>query len=541
MQRKIELLLGATLAVSLCQGVATECVAQEPTIHFTTNDMAACDVTTLACPLELDNYSGGYTYIFVYYTIDDADQQISGWSARLSDVVKDGEYKWTQSIGDKRYDNERGYRDYTINIVSARFGDGALNENGPSIKVGYPSKLLWHVYGTPTTDAVLVAANDPSAIKITNKAENCGWDLQLKANSAWDNGVSKYEWWSSSDNFTFSGEAKGVGSTTWLNENRPSTENGVKVGFPQAMKTTITLRQTVGNMCWSETTKEITMLGMPRGTIASKDEAGNDKLIEMCSSVDVSEDPTRVFSGTLTLAGEQPFVATLSTGDRYEDLANGINYFDGATAQEAGSVVIAELTDSNGCVADETLLMGNINVRDRKPQPIFRNDTISSNSKDLRVEAEASQNSHDFEWGVLPESVKKRFDTKIVGNSYAAEVVSNMNGLIGYYVIETDNGGGEMVSCSSDTTKLYVDFSMPIRYPNAISPNGDGKNDCLVIEGLSEENRVMVVDGRGKVVFETENYRNDWNAEGLEDGYYVYVFKGTGTKTVKEQLVIKRK
>ena len=81
---------------------------------------------------------------------------------------------------------------------------------------------------------------------------------------------------------------------------------------------------------------------------------------------------------------------------------------------------------------------------------------------------------------------------------------------------------------------------MPFRYPNAISPNGDGKNDKLIIEGMPVNNLFMVLDERGKEVFKRANYRNDWGAEELEDGYYIYIFKGEGVKTVKEMLVIKR-
>ena len=81
---------------------------------------------------------------------------------------------------------------------------------------------------------------------------------------------------------------------------------------------------------------------------------------------------------------------------------------------------------------------------------------------------------------------------------------------------------------------------MPLRYPNGFSPNGDGHNDHLVIEGLPAENHVTVFDSRGKIVFEKDNYRNDWDAQGVNDGYYVYVFKGNGVKTTKETLAIKR-
>ena len=81
---------------------------------------------------------------------------------------------------------------------------------------------------------------------------------------------------------------------------------------------------------------------------------------------------------------------------------------------------------------------------------------------------------------------------------------------------------------------------MPLRYPNAISPNGDNVNDKLVIEGLPANNTLFVYDGRGKKVYEKVNYRNQWSADGLDDGYYAYVLKGDGISTIKETLAIKR-
>jgi len=44
----------------------------------------------------------------------------------------------------------------------------------------------------------------------------------------------------------------------------------------------------------------------------------------------------------------------------------------------------------------------------------------------------------------------------------------------------------------------------------------------------------------GNKVFETENYRNDWRAEGLPDGVYYYHLKDAEGRTVKGWLTIQR-
>jgi gliding motility-associated-like protein len=63
--------------------------------------------------------------------------------------------------------------------------------------------------------------------------------------------------------------------------------------------------------------------------------------------------------------------------------------------------------------------------------------------------------------------------------------------------------------------------------PNVITPNNDGNNDLFVIDGLKPESKLLVVNRWGNVVFETDDYQNDWNGKDLNglpllDGVYTY-------------------
>ncbi|MCC7050605.1 MAG: gliding motility-associated C-terminal domain-containing protein, partial [Bacteroidia bacterium] len=64
-------------------------------------------------------------------------------------------------------------------------------------------------------------------------------------------------------------------------------------------------------------------------------------------------------------------------------------------------------------------------------------------------------------------------------------------------------------------------------FPNIITPNGDGKNDMLTIKNLTQypENQLLIYNRWGKKVFEKNNYQNDWDAKGMEDGTYYYIVK----------------
>lgn len=62
---------------------------------------------------------------------------------------------------------------------------------------------------------------------------------------------------------------------------------------------------------------------------------------------------------------------------------------------------------------------------------------------------------------------------------------------------------------------------------NVFTPNGDGKNDTFTIDNLSsfEENQLTIVNRWQSTVYQTKNYKNDWNGSELSDGTYFYIIK----------------
>ncbi len=63
--------------------------------------------------------------------------------------------------------------------------------------------------------------------------------------------------------------------------------------------------------------------------------------------------------------------------------------------------------------------------------------------------------------------------------------------------------------------------------PNVITPNGDGKNDRLVIVGLNHYpgSSLAIYNRWGNQVYHAENYQNNWDGNGLSGGTYYYIFK----------------
>lgn len=83
----------------------------------------------------------------------------------------------------------------------------------------------------------------------------------------------------------------------------------------------------------------------------------------------------------------------------------------------------------------------------------------------------------------------------------------------------------------NDTLEKRTNYRLvlPIRIPNVITPNGDGKNDYFHIIGLWENSAMQIFNRWGQEVFQSDNYQNDWqgeldNGSLLSPGTYYYRF-----------------
>lgn len=97
---------------------------------------------------------------------------------------------------------------------------------------------------------------------------------------------------------------------------------------------------------------------------------------------------------------------------------------------------------------------------------------------------------------------------------------------------------GNIVTCTDtlyDTITLFTDI---LKFPNLVTPNGDGHNDRFVIVNLIEfqrypVNRLIIYDRWGHPVYDVENITRDdqfWDPADTRspDGTYFFVFIGRG-------------
>lgn len=87
-------------------------------------------------------------------------------------------------------------------------------------------------------------------------------------------------------------------------------------------------------------------------------------------------------------------------------------------------------------------------------------------------------------------------------------------------------------NCADTITYDYLIFE-DIKSPNVITPNGDGMNDFLVFENLEfHPNNTLVIFNRwGNLLFEQEEYQNNWDGEKQSEGTYFYILTLEGIDT----------
>jgi gliding motility-associated-like protein/uncharacterized repeat protein (TIGR01451 family) len=82
-------------------------------------------------------------------------------------------------------------------------------------------------------------------------------------------------------------------------------------------------------------------------------------------------------------------------------------------------------------------------------------------------------------------------------------------------------------SNNRSTTQAVTVTGDDILIPNVITPNGDGKNDKLIIIGISRypNSSLFIYNRWGNQVYQSKNYQNEWDGKNLNEGTYYYILK----------------
>ena len=159
----------------------------------------------------------------------------------------------------------------------------------------------------------------------------------------------------------------------------------------------------------------------------------------------------------------------------------------------------------------------------------------------------------------IDQSLNYQFETQlegIISGDYSEWVVNSGTGIVAdsedpQSIIESLSvGENELTLYVTNGTCPEVEDDLVIKVselwvPEVVTPNGDGKNDTFTILGIENgANNVQILNRWGQVVFETENYENDWDGYSntgtmLEDETYFYVIT-VDNFTFKGYVVLKR-
>ncbi len=209
--------------------------------------------------------------------------------------------------------------------------------------------------------------------------------------------------------------------------------------------------------------------------------------------------------------------------------------WDAAVGQNTNPVILLDggsydvtVTDANGCSVVESIVV---------PEPdtlnidfIVQDDDGTGNGAITAVVTGGWQ-PYEYEWST-------------------GELFTNfIDGLdAGEYVLEVTDSLG----CTAFGNVFVSDLSIDcLTYREVITPEGDGKNEYLIINCLLHypRNHLSIFNRWGQLVYEVDNYANDWNGKTMSgqdvpDGAYFFVFEyqdvdGT-TKQMKGHVTVLR-
>lgn len=156
------------------------------------------------------------------------------------------------------------------------------------------------------------------------------------------------------------------------------------------------------------------------------------------------------------------------------------------------------VTDTAGCQTLDTVDVVYKNIR---AVPDLIDQSICPNTV-LSIDLGSNHDSYRWSDGV---NTQQR---NLVEGSYALEVITEVNDTV----------------CYQFNDQLEV-REWGITLPNIITPNGDGLNETLTVNGLEPtyQLKLEVFDRWGARVFRDNNYQNDWQVPTeLVDGVYYY-------------------
>lgn len=163
------------------------------------------------------------------------------------------------------------------------------------------------------------------------------------------------------------------------------------------------------------------------------------------------------------------------------------------------------VTDAKGCVSTDLISLEEYT----KPELDLMPDTLICDDVEFSLSAN---------W---PDAIDYIWQNGTHGNEILVETP-------GMYTLTIVN----LCGTATDSVDVSFRYCGEFVFPNIITPNGDGLNDYFKIKGLEYTSgwSMTIFNREGRKVFESKDYRNNWNAPDLSDGVYFYIMEKNGER-----------
>jgi gliding motility-associated-like protein len=182
-----------------------------------------------------------------------------------------------------------------------------------------------------------------------------------------------------------------------------------------------------------------------------------------------------------------------------------------STLMCSDGIVTVTFTDAQGCVATNTIAV----VDDVIPVASFTSTPPSPVTPTVLIDFTSTST---IATGSITSSVWTFGD----GNGSSGVNVNHAYATAGTFPIVLTVTGSN--GCANSYTVNYI-VDAVLEIPNVFTPNGDGANDFLKFKNLEVlgSNNLTIFNRWGKKIFEQDNYKNDWNGGGYNDGTYFFI------------------
>ena len=254
-------------------------------------------------------------------------------------------------------------------------------------------------------------------------------------------------------------------------------------------------------------TDEVEVLGNFIEPVA---DAGNDQMLD-CAI------------GQVLLDGSQSQLGATISYEWKNDLGEILGTEITLPTSEIGTYTLTASNSENGCSSSDEVTV--LNPENITASDDMFNAEIGSTINETIMDNDILGSYDNFQITLLNQPTLGNIEIADDG-SFTYTAFNSGTDVFAYQICVTDCPE----ICSEATISIEIAEADELEISDAISPNGDGKNETWIIPNLDQypENKLMIMNRWGQVLYKAKPYLSDWegtneNGERLPVGVYYYL------------------